>query len=57
MDTRFPTVEQLRDLASRLRDAYREACEAGECECITIEEHERMLASEKRNYSSSRRRP
>ncbi len=45
MGKRFPTKEQLRDLADRLRDAYRETCEAGECDCITFEEHERRLAN------------
>ena len=48
MDKRFLTGDQLRDLANRLRDAYREACEAGECDCITTEEHERMLADSTR---------
>ena len=48
MDKWFLTENQLRDLANRLRDAYREACESGECDCITTEEHERMLASSTR---------
>lgn len=52
MDKRFPTEDQLRDLANRLRGAYREACEAGECDCITTEEHERMLAG--RQYKKGR---
>ena len=55
MDKRFPTEEQLRDLANRLRDAYRETCEAGECDCITTEEHERMLAGSTRNDDHANR--
>lgn len=31
------------DLARRLREAYVEECRTGECRCISIEEHERML--------------
>ena len=38
------TIEQLSRLAERLRAAYREECESGECSCITNKEHERMLA-------------
>ncbi len=38
------TEKQTRDLASRLRDAYREECESGECRCVTNEEHEARLA-------------
>lgn len=44
MKNTFPTSEQLRDLADRLRAAYREACEKGDCDCITTEEHEKRLA-------------
>jgi len=44
MEKDFPTKEQLRDLANRLRLAYREECERGECRCITAEEHEKRLA-------------
>ncbi len=40
----FPTAKQLGDLADRLRDAYREECAQGECQCVTVEEHERSLA-------------
>lgn len=38
------TEKQTKDLASRLRDAYREECESGECRCVTVEEHEARLA-------------
>ena len=38
------TEEQVRKLAECLRAAYREECESGECQCITVEEHERRLA-------------
>lgn len=41
----FSTLEQFPDLIRRLRAAYREECERGECQCITVEEHERKLAS------------
>ncbi len=40
----FPTAEQLRDLADRLRVAYKEECEQGTCQCVTVEEHERSLS-------------
>ena len=36
--------ESLRKLAQCLRDAYREECERGECQCVTREEHEKRLA-------------
>lgn len=36
---------KIKDLASRLRDAYREECESGECRCVTNEEHEARLAN------------
>ena len=28
-----------------LKTAYREACLAGDCDCVTIEEHERRIAT------------
>jgi len=37
-------TERLRDLAASVEAAYEEACVAGECNCITKEEHERTLA-------------
>lgn len=40
----FQTEEQLRKLADRLRAAYHESCEKSECDCITREQHEKMLA-------------
>jgi hypothetical protein len=30
-------------LKTVIRDAYREECEAGECDCVTEEEHRRSL--------------
>ena len=45
MNKLFPTPDELRQLIERLRAAYREECESGECQCITIEEHERRLAN------------
>lgn len=44
MKKNFPTEKQLRDLANRLRAAYKEECERDECRCVTVEEHERRLA-------------
>lgn len=41
----FPTTKQLRDLGNRLASAYKEACMNGSCDCVTNEEHERMLES------------
>jgi len=38
------TEKKLTNLAARLRDAYREECQSGECRCITIAEHEARLA-------------
>lgn len=43
-DQFFPSAEQLRNLANRLRAAYKKECERGECQCVTVEEHERSLA-------------
>jgi hypothetical protein len=40
----FLTAEQLQYLAKCIREAYREMCERGECNCVTTEEHEKMLA-------------
>ena len=40
----FPTAEQFRRLADRLRAAHKEECERGKCQCVTFEEHERNLA-------------
>lgn len=39
------SAEQLRDLTNRIRKAYQEMCQKDECDCITIEEHEKNLAS------------
>ena len=33
-------------LVRRFCEAYAEACRSGECDCVTIEEHERMLLSQ-----------
>lgn len=40
-----PTPDQLRDLAKRLHDAYKELCKLDKCQCVTEEEHRRMLVS------------
>ncbi len=44
MDKSFPTAEQLRRLADRLRASEIEACQNGQCDCITVEEHQQRLA-------------
>ncbi len=35
--------EQFCKLVEAIRSAYREMCEAGECSCVTVEEHEKNL--------------
>jgi len=39
------TQKSLKKLAEAIRDAYREECRNGTCNCITVEEHESRLAS------------
>lgn len=53
MKTTPLTEKQVQDLAKRLRDAYLEECESGECRCITIEEHARNLVTKVRQKSRS----
>jgi len=38
------TPESRETLTARIRDAYISACERGECDCVTVEQHEKMLA-------------
>lgn len=54
MNKFFPTPEEIRQLAERIRAARREACERNECDCITYGEHERMLVFHKEQRSSDR---